>query len=154
MIGLSAKMKPRDAYELGVFRKLNMFCKDLRPAFRELRKPTLADQRDHQRQKSGPNGKWAPLSAATRLKYKQMRAHGRKPPRSQLGRLPMANIVKIDRLRMTVTSRVKWSIAQKRGARVGRGATIPGRDYLYVSARLKRQVLRVMLSSWRKRGGQ
>ena len=153
VIELKYKMRPRDAFELGIFRKLNVFSRDLRPAFRELRKPTLDDQRDHQRAKSGPGGKWPSLAASTRLRYKQMRARGKKPPRSLLGRLPKANVVTIDRMRMRVTSRVRWSLTQKRGGRAGH-STLPARDYLWISNKLRRKVLRVMLTAWKKRGGR
>jgi hypothetical protein len=51
-------------YEAGIFRRLNLFSKDLRPVFRELRKPVLADQRDHRQKRSGPSGRW-PDRAAT-----------------------------------------------------------------------------------------
>lgn len=140
MIDVSAAIK----LDLRKQRRLKKLGEDLRPAFRELRKPVLDDQRDHRKKKAGPNGKWPGLAVSTRKRYRQMRAAGRKPPRGLLGRLTTGYVVRVERRRMSVSSRVPWSNIHKKGGRAGR-ALLPKRDFLYISPRLRRQVCRTMV---------
>lgn len=149
MIEVKAKVTPKKL-ELGPLRRLNLFAKDLRPAFRELRKPALADQRDHRKTKTGPGGKWPGLASSTRERYRQARRAGKRPPRSLLGRLPAALKISIDRKRMLIESRVPWSKVHNEGGSTGR-ALLPARKFLWISKQLRAHVRRVMFSTWKKR---
>lgn len=101
----------------------------LGPVMKDLAKPMKADQREHRKEKSGPDGSWAPRSAATIA-----RAHGkRKLARSMLGRLPSAVQYKVTASSITGTSRVRWSGAHQDGDRVGHGARLPARTFLWLS---------------------
>lgn len=143
MIDVSARVDLREL-DAGFFRRFRSFANDLRPAFREMRKPVLGDLRDHRRAKSGPSGKWAPLAASTREKYAQMRRAGKKPPRGLLGKLPAANRTRMDRKRMVVESVVAWSLAHKRGLRAGR-SQMPKRDAWWISRQLRRDCVAIVL---------
>lgn len=101
---------------------------DLRPVWREARKPIRRDIADHRAKQEGPDGAWAPRAAATKLRSRS----GRRA-RRMLGRLPSANRTTTDPRRLVIRSMVAWSEAQRTGATVGHGARIPGRDWMYVS---------------------
>lgn len=132
------------------FSRLRRFSEDLRPAWRELRKPVRADQRDHRKEKQGPAGPWAPRAESTMEAYRERRQRGRKPPRGLLGRLPAALITKIERKRMIVESRVKWSGIHQDGGTAGHGAKIPARPFLWVSQQLADQVASVVSAMAKK----
>lgn len=103
---------------------------DLRPAWREVRKPFRADLADHRKRREGPDGPWAPRASSTKT-----RTSGRKRARRLLGRLPTAIVVKTDRGKLTATSRVRWSAIHQDGGRAGHGARIPARTFLWASER-------------------
>lgn len=142
MIKLSASIRKQD-----ILPTLSLFAKDQRPAFRKLKRPVLADQRDHRKSRMGAKGRWPDRAESTKERYRLRRRGGNKPARNLLGRLPAALIVKIEKTRMTVTSRVPWSGVHQRGGRAGRGGrvVIPKREFLWISRRLRRQVLVTML---------
>jgi phage gpG-like protein len=102
---------------------------DLRPAWKEIRKPFRADLRQHARRQEGPDGTWTPMSSRTRGRARA----GRKRPRKLLGRLPGALTTKIERRRLLVSSLVSWSGVHQDGGRVGRGAKVPARPFLWAS---------------------
>ena len=103
---------------------------DLRPAWKESRKPLRADQREHQKRQEGPDGTWAPRAASTKARYAQRKK--RRTPKL-LGRLPTATTTSIARSNMVLRSVVKWSGVHKSGGTAGHGAKIPARDFLYAS---------------------
>lgn len=123
----------------------------LGPAFRQLRKPLVRDQRDHQQKAAGPDGSWPPRSPVTearrrarnrRLKQtKAMKTISPKPskrrstPKKVLGRLPMIFRMITTNLSIAMVSRASWSGAHMRGAKVGHGrkVTLPRRPYYYPS---------------------
>lgn len=123
------------------FRGLTRAAGDLTAAWKEARRPTLADQRQHARDQAGPDGKWAPRSPFT---IERARARGRKRARRTLGRLPGANMVKIGPRSLKVISRAKWSLAQYLGARVGHGARLPARPWLYASRKLLETIAKII----------
>jgi len=116
--------------DLGFFQRarVQLAKPDLRPAWKESRKPLRADQRDHAKKQSGPDGAWAPRASSTKT-----RTSGRKRQRKLLGRLPAALTSKYDRRKFTLRSLVKWSLAHWQGGRVGHGAVLPARVFLYAS---------------------
>lgn len=101
---------------------------DLRPAWKEARKPLRADIREHRRKQEGPEGTWPARAAATKQRAGR---HGR--PRRLLGRLPTALTTLSDRRRVAMRSRVAWSDVHRTGGVVGRGSRLPRRDFLWAS---------------------
>ena len=108
--------------------RLALRTPDLRPAWKESRKPLRADQREHAKKQQGPDGTWASRASSTKVRA----ASGRRR-RKPLGRLPAALTTRFDRRRLIVRSLVAWSDAHNSGARVGHGAKIPRRTFLWAS---------------------
>lgn len=86
---------------------------------RELKKPLRADQRAHARDQAGPDGKWPKRKLGGRRRI--------------LGKLPNAVRMIARRGMVSAESRVSWSGAQQDGGKVGRGATLPPRRFLWIS---------------------
>lgn len=101
-------------------------------AFRQLKKPMRADQRSHSKQKEGPDGAWP---ARKRLGSGTKKAR-RRNARKLLGRLPNAIVVKSYRSAVVAQSRASWSSVHQEGGRVGRGAVVPRRQFLWISDEL------------------
>ncbi len=106
-------------------------ARQLGPVFQALKGPMRVDQKEHRTAKAGPDGAWAPRSAAT-LASK----HHRRLARSILGRLPTAVSYKATGNSLVAESRVKWSGVHQDGGIVGRGAKIPARPFLWLSSKL------------------
>lgn len=105
----------------------------LAAAWRKARKPLRADQRDHAKRKAGSDGSWASRSPLTQRKVGQ--GHGNaKRPRKLLGKLPGALTASSSTKGVKVESRAKWSRAIQEGGRVGNGARLPAREFLWASA--------------------
>lgn len=126
-------------------RRLALQGKDLRKLFSSVRKYVRADQKDHARLERGPEGKWQALDADTlrkrsrqgkgrRHRGKRKRLRRRQP--RMLGKLAGAYDITYSRSWIRATSRVKWSGAHADGDRVGRGAKLPGRVWLWASSGL------------------
>lgn len=116
---------------LGVFDRIRVAVRnpDLRPAWKEARKPVRKDLRDHANKQAGPDGSWPGYAETT----KKRQAEGRKKPRRLLGRLPGAVRSTMNRTRLLFTWRTKWAEAQRIGGTVGHGARLPARDWAFVS---------------------
>lgn len=97
-------------------------------AFRELVPAMREDQRDHASERSGPDGKWPARAPATR------RSHGNMP-RKPLGKLTTAVTYKVDAMGASAESKIPWSGAHQDGGKVGNGATLPARTFLWISDR-------------------
>ncbi len=109
--------------------------------FRSLVKPAREDLRDHQRERRGQNGAWAPLDPDT---WRKRAAKRRKPGKRRrrrapkntrmLGRLPRAwkSTVTEDGLQMR--NMVRWSRAHDEGAVVGNGARLPRRQFAFLGS--------------------
>lgn len=102
---------------------------DLRPAFKESRKPLRQDQRDHAKKQAGPGGSWPPRASSTKVRA----AAGRRRKKKLLGRLPTALTTKHDRKKLVMRSLVRWSLVHWQGGRAGHGARIPARVFLWAS---------------------
>jgi phage gpG-like protein len=103
---------------------------DLRPAWKDARPVLRADQREHAKKQAGPEGAWPARSSSTRV-----RSGNRRRARKMLGRLPTSVSMRGERQRMIMRSPVAWSGAHQEGDRVGHGARIPARPFVYVSDR-------------------
>lgn len=99
----------------------------LGPVMQSLVKPLRDDQKNHKREKVGPDQPWAPRSAATAA------AHHKKRASSLLGKLPSAVQYRADAHAITATSLVAWSAAHRDGDTVGHGAKLPVRESLWIS---------------------
>ncbi len=98
-------------------------------AARALKKPMRDDQRDHARQAEGSDGTWPARKRLVGRGKKVLRRNRRK----LLGKLPRATIVYARGGVVTAMSRAKFSLAHQDGARVGRGAKLPKREFLWIS---------------------
>jgi hypothetical protein len=113
----------------------------VREVFKELRKPALIDQRQHDQAARGPDGRWPPLAASTlarRARMTKTKSGRKRKPNKLLGRLPKAMQSIVNTRSLIVRSRVKWSLAHQRGARVGNGAILPRRQFMWISDWLRR----------------
>lgn len=99
-------------------------------AFRSLKQPLKLDQRDHAKQHMGPHGPWVAQAASTRARRLSSPKHR---PRRLLGRLPTAMDYRATATSVSGTSRVPWAAAHIDGARVGHGAKLPAREFLWIS---------------------
>lgn len=135
--------------ELGTFDRLRskLVNTDLRPAWRESRKPLRADIRDHAKRQAEPGGTWAPRASSTRRRvggavYTSSRMTRR--AKKTLGRLPTAFSVLVERRRAILRSRVAWSAIHQEGGRAGHGAQIPRREFLWTSGGALENVAKIL----------
>lgn len=90
---------------------------------RALRKPVRQDQTNHARAQEGPDGAWPARRTPSRRRI--------------LGRLPGAIRMEVRGPVIAATSKVAWSGAHQDGpTRVGRGAVVPARPFLWLSDEL------------------
>lgn len=120
----------------------------LGPAFRELRKPMRADQREHAKKQEGPEGRWQPRAPITGASARAKRRRRRK----LLGRLPGAITVRATATSVIAESKVAWSGVHQEGGKVGRGARIPARPFLWLSDAMIEKAIAVfeehLLEGW------
>lgn len=118
------------------------------PAMRVIRKEMRLDQRDHAREKEGPEGKWPARAASTIAKIRKGSGRARRP----MGRLVSAVAYTAERSRVVGRSLVRWSGSHMEGDRVGRGATLPARPFLWISDKLldtaETVLARFLLNGW------
>lgn len=166
MIDVDAFVELRDV-ENGL-RRMQLAGMDLRPVFRAVRRDLRADQRQHQRDRQGPDGRWAPLDPDTLRKRTRQgagRRHRGKMKRRRrkfgpvLGGLPRAFTISYGRSFIRGSARPKWSGAHqpksRSTTRVGRGAQLKARPYLWASTGLLRVVARkavdYMVTKWERK---
>lgn len=114
---------------LAAFIDLKRF--DVKPTLTSLKRPMGRDQKDHRDHEQGPKTKWAPLASTTKASYAR---RGKRRNRKLLARLPNARYAFVKQNQLIMRSRVKWSLAHQDGpTRVGRGARIPQRQFLWIS---------------------
>ena len=166
MIDVDAYVELRDV-ENGL-RRMQLAGYDLRPVFRAVRRDLRADQRQHAREQRGPDGKWRGLDPDTLKKRTRQgtgRRHRGKMKRRRrkfgplLGKLPRVFTISYTRSMIGGYARPKWSGAHqpRSGAgstRVGRGATLPNRTYLWASTGLlvavSRKAVDYLTGAWEK----
>lgn len=134
--------------------------KDLRPAWREIRKPFRDDQRAHAKEAEGPDGAWPPLAQSTLarrardaaakrrakggLAGKVKRARRRRrvlKQRRVLGRLPSIMDIQVTRTSLIATNKVSWADAHFSGRTVGHGVSLPKREFWFVSDALEQKIV-------------
>lgn len=156
MISLKIETKGVQAW----LKEMQVKAKNLKPVMSTLVQAAKDDQTDHFKGQASPHGKWAPLSKWTRRipKQKQYRASslvkGRKsvtygktgqrlgvskyirlkPGTRMLGRLNNATTAKVyTDGNLVVRSRVAFSGVHQKGAKVGKGAVVPAREFIWFS---------------------
>lgn len=122
---------------------------DIKAVFLKLRKPMHYDQRDHRDRQRGPQGPWQQLAPSTKARYAR---EGKRRNRRILARLPNARYTIVTARALTMRSRVRWSMAHQDGpTRVGRGARLPQRQFLWISKRLLQEARRHFnLALWQR----
>lgn len=110
-------------------------------AFRILKPDLRADQKDHAARASGPDGAWPARATATASKLarssrRYLGKRRRKSSKRPLGRLVTAVMYMASNAGLVARSRVPWSGVHQEGGKVGRGATIPARPFLWISERM------------------
>lgn len=109
-----------------------------------LRQPLRLDQRNHARAQEGPDGPWAPRKLQPGRKRKRGRA------RRLLGRLPTAIRVSVTGATVRAESKARPAMAaahQDGPTRVGRGAIVPQRQYLWISDELLRAAEQALIEA-------
>lgn len=122
----------------------------IRATLGQLRRPMHLDQRDHRDKQRGPRGPWKPLAATTLARYARM---GIRRNRRILARLPNGRRTQITSDSLIMKSVVRWSMAHQDGpTRVGHGAILPQRQFMWISRQLirqaRREFRRMMWARW------
>lgn len=98
----------------------------LAPGFMAAKLPMRMDQATHAAQHTGPESPWAAKAPATLARHSK--------PRELMGRLPKQVSYVATAESLTGTSRAAWSGgAITTGGRVGHGAILPPREFLWMS---------------------
>lgn len=118
---------------------------DMRRTFSDLRGPTRFDQRHHWRKEESPDGHWKGLAASTRERRTRRRGRdksgrNRNWARKLMGRFPNALQALVSERSLIMRSRVKrFSMVHQKGGRIGHGARLPARQFLWISDWLVRR---------------
>ncbi len=139
---------------------MNNAGRDFRPVWRKTRGAMRKDQRQHVRQQRASSGaRWKPLAASTvekrtkkaRRRKKNFTRKGRlrKPVQKRLDRILSGKILSFTETRMRhdfmeIRQSKEWAKVHQAGGRVGKGATVPAREFLWVSRSFVRIVAREM----------
>ena len=122
--------------------------KNLAKAFRILKPDLHADQRDHAARQAGPDGHWPARATGTSARMAKGRRYlgrqRRRLTRRPLGRLITAVTYSASNAGVFATSRVPWSGVHQNGGKVGRGAVIPARPFLWLSDRIVARAVEVL----------
>lgn len=126
---------------------------NIRGALLKLRRPMHKDQRQHRDLQRGPRGQWAPLASITLQRYARA---GIRRNRRILAKLPNPRLTTVTASTLIMKSRVRWSMAHQDGpTRVGRGAVLPQRQFLWISRGFLRDAARelntAMHAAWNGR---
>lgn len=139
-------------------KRLRRAGRDMRPVWRELRKPLRADQREHiDEQKDSDGRSWQGLARSTI--ERRLRQGGRRRNYTRRGKLKKRAAKRISRTlskrlvvrakieskrdRMTIKSRVPWAGVHQFGGRAGRNAVIPKREFMYIGDKLLRKTVKL-----------
>ncbi len=116
----------------------------LGPAFRQLKPELRADQRDHAARRAGPFAAWAARAPATLAKAKRGKS-GRIRRSRPLGKLLTAIDYSATATQVMARSLVDWANVHQEGGRVGRGAVIPARPFLWISDAMMARASEIIL---------
>lgn len=105
--------------------------KDFSPFFRREKTPAKRHQREHGRRREGPDGRWPKWSSAYRRARRQRRRRGRKNSTRMLGKLTRSHRTQVDAFGIRLESPIEWADAHQQTTRVGRGAKLSARPFLW-----------------------
>jgi phage gpG-like protein len=138
MLTLRLDLDARDV--LKGFDKMSTQGRSLGRAFRVIKPEMRLDQKDHAAKRAGPDGPWPARSTGTSARQSRGRRYlgkrRRKSNRRPLGRLVTAITYSASNAGVFATSRIPWSNVHQVGGKVGRGARLPARPFLWISDRL------------------
>lgn len=118
------------------------------PVFAGLKKYLRLTLKQYAAMGKSPDGKWPARAQSTKERYEfatsqRKSLRGRQGPVQRkavrrrsgklLGRLPSAVTIRATKRGIAAVSKVPWSAAQNEGARVGRGANLPKREFVFIS---------------------
>lgn len=146
---IRVKWKTREVTD--AIRRMRAHRGSFAPVYRELKRPLRADLSLHAQRERSESGKWPHRAPATGERYERrvgqsqrVRGGGAGPRRRKLirrrskkilGRLPAATTFRATHGALQAISKVPWSAVHNEGGRVGRGARVPARPYLFISDR-------------------
>lgn len=127
-------------------------ARQLAMVFRALRRPLIADLNAHAERESSPEGKWPKRSASTERELGRRRSvfvsttRTRKTKRRKaqvtkaavrfntiLGGLPSTTVVRAKNFQVEAKNPVPWAHVHQFGGRVGKGAIVPERPFVFIS---------------------
>lgn len=148
-------------------RRLQLAGHNLAPVFKSSRKPLRADQREHQKDQRGPDGKWPGLAPSTikrrtvkggGRRYRGVRRRKSRKLSRLLGRLPRDFKITFDARKLRAASRWPRSGVHQhpgRTIRANNGAVIPDRTFLWPSPDLLRHIAKAardyLSRAWEKK---
>jgi hypothetical protein len=112
-------------------------------AFRRIRPHMRKDQRDHAARREGPESAWPKRAASTLAKMGRSKS-GRRLVRRPMGKLTTAVAYSASDKGVFGESRVPWSLAHYARTRVGHGAILEARPFLWISDSLTRIASRLL----------
>lgn len=124
--------------------------KGIRKVMRDLRVPLRADLKKHADHERSPDGAWPKRSAKTEARdrkrttvYREKRRRGRSGPLQEtrsprkaialLGKLPELTVSRTRLATLIADNAVPFSGVHNEGGRVGHGAIIPAREFVFLS---------------------
>lgn len=134
-------------------RRMKRKAGSLGPVLKELRGTLRADLKAHGAQQESPDGKWAPRAAASKSRKPGRTKSGRRrAKRKLLGRLLTAINFNVRGKSLIAMSKVRWSMAHQDGGRVGHGAVLPARPFIFISptfaAHANQRIRDYVLEEW------
>ncbi len=122
----------------------------VRKVMRDLREPLRTDLKAHADKERGPDGKWPPRAASSVARdkkrttvYREKRRRGRSGPMREtrspraslplLGKLPELVNVNTRLATLFAKAPIPWAGAHNEGDTVGHGATLPAREFVFLS---------------------
>ena len=147
------QVKWKDREVMDALKRMRHHRGTFAPAFHDLKKHWREDLKAHAARNTGPDGKWEQRASSTtsrmtrtargqgdfafqRDRDSKRRTRSRKKrasKRNLLGKLPSAVTFRARKNSLLGVSKVAWSDIHNTGGRVGRGAVLPARPFLFVS---------------------
>jgi phage gpG-like protein len=109
--------------------------KDFSPFFRKYSPRVRKHQKDHGREKEGPDGKWPKLSRSYRRAKTSRRKRGKPVARGTLGKLTKSHRITVNDFGIEIASPIKWANVHQEGGIVGKGREVPARPFLWWTQR-------------------
>lgn len=133
------EVDPREVF--AGFDRMAKQSRTLGRAFQLIKPEMRADQKDHASHQAGPDGPWPARASSTSAKHarsgrRYLGRRRRKRTARPLGRLLTTVSYMASNAGVFGTSPITWSGVHQQGGKVGRGAVVPARPFLWLSDRL------------------